>query len=113
LFAVIKESAFTPYNKSVEKKDYSLVDQRISEIFGARPTHSGVNMSGKLALYIPAFLQAVRLISETIGFLPCKVYHDTGESKEAAKPHSAYRIVHKRANGWTGLAVQKWSASVR
>lgn len=102
MFASIKEAALTPFNKAVEKKAYSLVDQRISEIFGARPTHSGVNMSGSLALYIPAVLQAVRLISETIGSLPCKVYHDTGESKEADKSHSAYRLAHKRANEWTG-----------
>lgn len=102
MFASIKEAALYPLNKAIEKKAYSLVNQRVSEIFGARPTHSGVNMSGNIALSIPAVLQAVRLISETIGSLPCKVYQDTGKSKEAAKPHPAYRIAHKRANEWTG-----------
>lgn len=86
----------------VEKKAYSLTDPGIAEIFGVRPTFSGMNMSGNSALYIPAVLQAVRLISETIGSLPCKVYRETAAGKEAAKDHSAYRIVHRRANEWTG-----------
>lgn len=86
----------------VDKKAYSLSDPAIGELFGVRATYSGVNVSGISALYVPAVLQAVRLISETIGSLPCKVYRETDDGKEAAKAHSAYRIVHKRANEWTG-----------
>lgn len=85
----------------VEQKAYSLSDAGIAELFGVRPTFSGVNMSGNSALYVPAVLQAVRLISEIIGSLPCKVYRETEAGKEAAKDHSAYRIVHRRANEWT------------
>lgn len=62
----------------VEQKAYSLSDAGIAELFGVRPTFSGVNMGGSSALYVPAVLQAVRLISETIGSLPCKVYRETG-----------------------------------
>ncbi|MBB3568746.1 phage portal protein [Rhizobium sp. BK491] len=91
-----------PLNNIIEQKAYSLLDGRISELFGVRPTYSGVNISGQSALYVPAVLQAVRLISETIGSLPCKVYRETGAGKLPAKDHSAYRIVHKRANEWTG-----------
>ncbi len=86
----------------VEQKAYSLSDASIAEIFGVRPTFSGMNMGGSSALYVPAVLQAVRLIAETIGSLPCKVYREIGAGKEAAKDHSAYRIVHRRANEWTG-----------
>lgn len=86
----------------VEQKAYSLSDAGIAELFGVRPTFSGVNMGGNSALYVPAVLQAVRLISETIGSLPCKVYRETVAGKEVAKDHSAYRIVHRRANEWTG-----------
>ncbi|MBD9555676.1 phage portal protein [Ensifer adhaerens] len=87
---------------TVEKKAYSLSDSAIDELFGVRATYSGVNVNGKSALYVPAVLQAVRLISETIGSLPCKVYRETADGKEAAKDHSAYRIVHRRANEYTG-----------
>lgn len=85
-----------------EQKAYSLNSPEAFELFSVRPTYSGVNISGNSALYVPAVLQAVRLISETIGSLPCKVYRETADGKEAAKDHSAYRIVHKRANEWTG-----------
>ncbi|MFK4256462.1 phage portal protein [Agrobacterium tumefaciens] len=98
----IKSAAMKPLNNLVERKAYSLLDDRITQLFGARPTYSGAKVDGHNALYIPAVLQAVRLISETIGSLPCKLYRETEEGKEAAKDHSAYRIVHKRANEWTG-----------
>ncbi|RVK26650.1 phage portal protein [Sinorhizobium meliloti] len=93
------KNAFSSFS---EQKAYSLTDPAAFELFGVRPTYSGVNVSGQSALYVPAVLQAVRLISETIGSLPCKVYRETKEGKEAAKEHTAYRIVHKRANEWTG-----------
>lgn len=96
------ESVKKAVGLSVEQKAYSLTDPGIADLFGIRPTYSGVSVSGVSALYIPAVLQAVRLISETIGSLPCKVYHETDAGKEATKDHPAYRIVHRRANEWTG-----------
>ncbi len=36
-----------------------------------------------------------------IGSLPCKCYRETENGKEPAKGHSAYRLVHRRANEWT------------
>ncbi|SIP97081.1 phage portal protein, HK97 family [Rhizobium sp. RU20A] len=87
---------------SVERKAFSINSPDFADLIGFRPTYSGVSVGGQSALYVPAVLQAVRLISETIGSLPCKLYRETAEGKEAAKDHSAYRIVHKRANEWTG-----------
>lgn len=84
----------------VEQKAYPLTDPGIADIFGITPTYSGVNMSDEKALTVPAVLQAVRLISEQIGSLPCKLYRETAAGKEAAKDHPAYRIVHRRANEW-------------
>lgn len=85
-----------------ERKGYALSHSAISELFGVSSTVSGVNVGGLSALYTPAVLQAVRLISETIGSLPVKLYRETGEKKEVAKGHSAFKIVHNRANEWTG-----------
>jgi HK97 family phage portal protein len=101
-FAGFVSSAKKALGFPAEQKAYSLTDPAAFELFGVRPTYSGVKISGQSALYVPAVLQAVRLISETIGSLPCKVYRETKDGKEAAKGHSAYRIVHKRANEWTG-----------
>lgn len=85
-----------------DRKALSFTDPAISEIFGIRSTYFNKNISGNNALYIPSVLQSVRLISENIGILPCKVYRETADGKESAKDHTAYRIAHKRANEWTG-----------
>lgn len=84
-----------------EQKALPLSDPAILDLFGVVPAASGVTVSASTALHVPAVLHAVRLISETIGSLPCKLYREEGDSKEAAKDHSANRLVHNRANPWT------------
>lgn len=98
-------SAITAVKRAVglptEQKAFFLSDPAINEIFGVIPTLSGVSVTGYSAMRVPAVLQAVRLISETIGSLPCKLYHETGASKEVAKDYSGHKIAHSRANDWT------------
>jgi HK97 family phage portal protein len=78
-----------------ERKSISLSDPAFAELIGALPTASGVSVTPHSALRVPAVLQAVRLISENAGSIPFKLYrHGT---KEAAKDHPAYRLVHNRA----------------
>ncbi|RUY31689.1 phage portal protein [Mesorhizobium sp. M7A.F.Ca.US.001.04.1.1] len=84
-----------------EQKALPLSDPGIFELFGAVPSASGVTVTASTALHVPAVLHAVRLISETIGSLPCKLYREEGDSKEAAKDHGSYRLVHRFANEWT------------
>lgn len=81
-----------------DTKAFSLNSDDAFEFFGGRVSYSGVNVSGRSGLYVPAVLQAVRIISETVGSLPCKLYRDVDGSKAADKTHDAYRIVHCRAN---------------
>lgn len=85
-----------------ERKAHVLSNPAISELFGVRSTVSGVNVGGMSALHIPAVLQAVRLISESVGSLPVKLFREDGDNKEAARKHTAFKIVHRRANEWTG-----------
>lgn len=84
-----------------ERKSISLSDPVVSELFGALPTASGVSVTAHSALKVPAVLQAVRLIAETVGSLPCKLYRDADGSKVAAKDHAGYRLAHRYVNGWT------------
>lgn len=85
----------------LERKAIPLSNPAISELFGALPTASGVPVTASTALRVPAVLQAVRLIAETVGSLPCKLYRDADGSKEAAKDHAGNRLAHNRVNGWT------------
>ncbi|EHH03348.1 head portal protein, HK97 family [Agrobacterium tumefaciens CCNWGS0286] len=101
VFAGIVSSAKKALGFPVEQKAYSLSDPAIAELFGALPTTSGVVVSSNSAMRVPAVLHAVRLISENVGSVPCKLYRETGDSKEAAKDHPAHKITHSRANEWT------------
>jgi HK97 family phage portal protein len=85
----------------VEQKAYSLTNPALEEIFGIIPTSSGASITGNTALRSAAVLQAVRLISETIGSIPCKLYREVNASKEAAKDHAGHKISHREANPWT------------
>lgn len=84
-----------------EQKALPLSDPDIGSIFGYVPTASGVSVTADTALRVPAVLQAVRLIAEAIGTTSCKLYVNIDDSKETAKDHRAYKLVHDRANGWT------------
>ena len=97
LFGSVKKSlGFASGQKSL-----TLSDLDIGEIFGALPTASGVSVTANSALRVPAVFQAVRLIAEEVGSLPCKLYRDADGSKEAAKDHAGHRLAHNRVNGWT------------
>ena len=97
----VLESVKRVFGGGLEKKSIPLSDPAIAEIFGYSPTLSGTVVNSLTAIQNPAVLQAVRLISETIGSLPCKLYSETSESKQASKDHDAYALVHSRVNPWT------------
>lgn len=101
MLETIKNAALKPISGIIEKKAKSLLDERIGEILSGASSSSSLVVTGNSAMHVPAVLQAVRLISETIGSLPCKLYREAGDSKEAAKDHPAHKITHSRANEWT------------
>ena len=92
------------FGKQTETKSVTLTDPYAPEIFGVIPTASGANVTPSTAMRVPAVLQAVRLISETLGALPCKTYRRTADGKEAATDHASYKIAHRSANEWTSAA---------
>ncbi|MFN3663844.1 phage portal protein [Yoonia sp.] len=85
-----------------DTKSLNLTDPGVLEIFGAAPSASGIHVSAAAAMRVPAVACAVALISETIGSLPCKIFDSA--TKETAKTHPAYRLIHDEANPWTSAA---------
>lgn len=82
-----------------EQKSVALIDSEAFGLFGVQPVASGVNVTSTTAMRVPAVRRAVSLISESVGCLPFKTYsHDT---REAAKDHPAFALVHDHANDWT------------
>lgn len=82
-----------------EQKAIPLSDPSISELFGLLPTASSIDVGPGSAMRVPSVACAVGIISESIGDLPAKLFqHGT---KETARDHSSYKLIHDQANEWT------------
>lgn len=82
-----------------EAKSISLTDPEAFQLFGIAGTGAGIAIGPRSAMKVPAVACAVSLIAETAGSLPAKVY-DRG-TRETAKAHPAYALIHDEANPWT------------
>ncbi|WP_411837035.1 phage portal protein [Paracoccus sp. ME4] len=83
----------------LEQKSVTLTDPAALALFGVQPVASGMTITAASAMRVPAVRRAVSLIAESVACLPFKVYeHD---SREAAKDHPAFALVHDHANDWT------------
>ena len=85
-----------------QKKDISLSDPRLVEIFGNAPTASGVAVNPHTALRVPAFNAAVRAIAETVATLPLSLFKRGADGvKEKDYDNPLYRLLHDEPNEWT------------
>jgi HK97 family phage portal protein len=67
---------------------------------GAMSSFSGQRITVEKAMRLSAVYAAVRLIAETIGMLPLKVYRDINEGGERveARQHRCWRMLHDQPN---------------
>jgi HK97 family phage portal protein len=85
-----------------EKKSVSLSDPFAHELFGGVVTASNIEVGPGSAMRVPAVACAVGIISENVGDLPAKLYKQG--TKETAREHPAYKLIHDQANEWTSAA---------
>ena len=78
--------------------DMSLLEPTDWTWLGAGPTWAKVNVTEDTQLQIAAAFSCIRLISETVGTLPLKLYRKTDQGRELATNHRAYRLVHRQPN---------------
>lgn len=83
----------------LEQKSVTLTDPAALALFGVQPVASGMTITAASAMRVPAVRRAVSLIAESVACLPFKVYEQ--DSREAAKGHPAFSLVHDHANDWT------------
>lgn len=77
----------------------SLSDPRVIDFLrDGLMTASGFTISPEMALRNPSMFRAVSLISNSIGMLPLHLINQ--ETKEKAKKHPLYRILHRRPNSF-------------
>jgi len=78
---------------------YDFDDPRLLEFMRAGgATESGVSVTVQTALKNPTVLRCVSLISFAIGYLPLHLRNK--ESKEKAKDHPLFRVLHRKPNPW-------------
>lgn len=83
----------------IEQRSITLTDPAALALFGVQPVASGMTVTAASAMRVPAVRRAVSLIAESVACLPFKLY--TQETREAAKDHPAFALVHDHANDWT------------
>ena len=81
-----------------ERKSITLTDPGALALFGVLPSASGPTVTASTAMRVPAVRRAVSLIAEATSALPFKVY--AAETREPAKDHPAYGLVHDWASDW-------------
>ena len=93
------------------RKSFSISDAKGYREAGGRDPESGHVVNHKTAMQMATVWACVRLISETISTLPLMVYQRNGESRQIARAHSLYTILHDSPNA-DMTAVEFWEAII-
>ncbi|WP_412479905.1 phage portal protein [Azonexus sp. IMCC34839] len=90
--------------------DMSLLEPADWQWIGGGPTWSKVSVDEKTQLQIAAAFSCIRLISETVGTLPLKLYRKTSKGREQAVDHAAHRLVSRQPNEY--MTAVEWKESM-
>lgn len=89
---------FNLFRKSNDVIDSS---QKLAEYLGAGySSHSGVSVTPKNALKLSAVYSCIRVLAESTGMLPLRLYKREGESAHKAADHGLYRLLHVAPNDY-------------
>ena len=90
-----------------ERRDWSLENPSIPlsnpspallEALGVGPTTTGITVTERKAMQLSAVYACVRILSESVGSLPCVTYERLPRGKRRAAQHPVYRLLHDRPN---------------
>lgn len=75
---------------------------KIAEIFGVEyRTVTGQNVSTQRAMQMTTVFACVRVLAESMGMLPCRLYKDSGKrTKELAVDHKVYELLSVAPNDY-------------
>lgn len=89
----------------------TLMDEDFWRAFAANgPSRAGQNVSQDSVLSLSATWACVRLISETVGTLPLKLYERTSDGRREAAEHPVYHMLHRQPN-LRSSAASHWEAT--
>lgn len=67
---------------------------------GEGGSHSGINVSSDTAMRQITVHACVRILSQSVSQLPCRLMEEDGKYKYKATKHPLYRILHDQPNVW-------------
>ena len=79
------------YNQTILRPTANLNDESLLEWLGISGTRKNV-------LSEVTYFTCLKLLSETLGKLPLKLYQNTASGIISPEPNNAYRILHDRPN---------------
>jgi HK97 family phage portal protein len=92
-------ASFWSWFRRKEEK-YSSLDL-FREIYGGKPSMSGVSVTWANALEVATVLACCRVIAEGIAQVPWKLYRDqTGSVRAPATDHPLYNVIYRKPNRW-------------
>ena len=77
---------------------------------GSTTSLSGVTVNEGTQFKIATAFSAIRLISETVGTLPLRLYRKTSKGREPAKDHPLYRLVSEQPNDY--MTAPEWKEAM-
>src|SRR5687768_4399047 len=71
------------------------------EVYGGwRSSGTGQIVTHKTALQVSAVLACARVVGEGIAVPPLKLMREMGRTREPAREHPMYDLLHRRPNPW-------------
>lgn len=71
------------------------------EVYGnLREANTGKSITLDTAMRVTAVLACARVVAEGIAQVPFKLYRGEGRTRESAKDHPLYDVLHRRPNDW-------------
>lgn len=98
-FKIAGKSIFS-FGRSVENPNVPLSSKKILEILGGIETDAGVSISESNAINFSAVYCAVRVISESIAFLPLQIFMKSERGRELQNEHPLYFKLHDQPNNF-------------
>lgn len=88
-----------PFGKKEEKSADGTLDL-FREVFGYPESKSGKTVSVESALKVATVLACTRVLAEGVAQVPLKIFREDGETRELARDHPLYWLLHRRPNPW-------------
>jgi len=83
-----------------ERKSGDLYREFIAGTLGGWTSKTGLPVTWKTALECTTVLACVRVLSEGIAQIPCKLFRENGDQRNPATDHPLYTLLHRRPNEW-------------